>query len=265
MRCAGTVAQVSGAARALPGAGQPCRRCPNAYGDDAAAAPVTQRNDRRLRRVTGLAIRPHGPGWPRLRRAFEGRAMGSPLRLTLGRPGPRSIAPSPVRPQRGQRSSTSSRQPRRRCRGSATTSELTELNRNAGHRPGRPIVAASPPGARRGRSRPAADRRPVRPARPGRSRSTRLRGAPLAGAARSADRVCPIGQAGCDRTSPAPCRAATRVVSACAIGRPVDLGGIGKGLALRWAAARPRTIWASTDFLLEAGGDLVAWGRARRR
>jgi thiamine biosynthesis lipoprotein len=40
---------------------------------------------------------------------------------------------------------------------------------------------------------------------------------------------------------------------------PIDLGGIGKGLALRWAGDR---IAASgvTRFLLEAGGDLVARG-----
>ena len=41
---------------------------------------------------------------------------------------------------------------------------------------------------------------------------------------------------------------------------PVDLGGIGKGLGLRWAAADlART--AVSSFLLEAGGDLVARGR----
>ena len=41
--------------------------------------------------------------------------------------------------------------------------------------------------------------------------------------------------------------------------RPVDLGGIGKGLALRWAAAE-LVAAGQTDFLLEAGGDLVARG-----
>ncbi len=43
------------------------------------------------------------------------------------------------------------------------------------------------------------------------------------------------------------------------IDRPIDLGGIGKGLALRWAAGRldRRGI---RSYLLEAGGDLVARG-----
>jgi len=43
------------------------------------------------------------------------------------------------------------------------------------------------------------------------------------------------------------------------IARPIDLGGIGKGLALRWAAAILGRNGAR-DFLLEAGGDLVACG-----
>ena len=43
--------------------------------------------------------------------------------------------------------------------------------------------------------------------------------------------------------------------------RPVDLGGIGKGLTLRWAAAL-LSAHGADDFLLEAGGDLVARGRS---
>jgi thiamine biosynthesis lipoprotein len=43
------------------------------------------------------------------------------------------------------------------------------------------------------------------------------------------------------------------------LARPVDLGGIGKGLALRWAAA-DLVGGGMTDFLLEAGGDLIARG-----
>jgi thiamine biosynthesis lipoprotein len=39
---------------------------------------------------------------------------------------------------------------------------------------------------------------------------------------------------------------------------PVDLGGIGKGLAMRWAAARLRG--AGESALVEAGGDLMALG-----
>ena len=44
--------------------------------------------------------------------------------------------------------------------------------------------------------------------------------------------------------------------------RPVDTGGIGKGLALRWAAAAAAPLLPSgAGLLLEAGGDLVAAGR----
>lgn len=39
---------------------------------------------------------------------------------------------------------------------------------------------------------------------------------------------------------------------------PIDLGGIGKGLAIRWAARRLSQ--ESADFLVEAGGDCVAYG-----
>jgi thiamine biosynthesis lipoprotein len=43
------------------------------------------------------------------------------------------------------------------------------------------------------------------------------------------------------------------------IGRePIDLGGIGKGLAVRWATAELRT--AGSSVLVEAGGDMVAIG-----
>ena len=46
-----------------------------------------------------------------------------------------------------------------------------------------------------------------------------------------------------------------------ALDRPHDLGGIGKGLALRWAADRVAGVLdRSTGFLLEAGGDIVARG-----
>jgi len=52
-----------------------------------------------------------------------------------------------------------------------------------------------------------------------------------------------------------------------AIASPIDLGGIGKGLALRWALARltaalPELGEPAVGALLEAGGDLVARGTA---
>lgn len=43
-------------------------------------------------------------------------------------------------------------------------------------------------------------------------------------------------------------------------GRPVDLGGIGKGLAVRWAAEALRPV--SDDHLVEAGGDCACRGHA---
>jgi len=50
-----------------------------------------------------------------------------------------------------------------------------------------------------------------------------------------------------------------------ALAGPVDLGGIGKGLALRWAwrrVARAGLVDGDGGALLEAGGDLVAGGQA---
>ncbi len=59
-----------------------------------------------------------------------------------------------------------------------------------------------------------------------------------------------------DPASPVVRRAARGVV---AVDRPVDLGGIGKGLALRWTAACIERHGVGR-WLLEAGGDLVARG-----
>ena len=43
--------------------------------------------------------------------------------------------------------------------------------------------------------------------------------------------------------------------------RPLDTGGIGKGLALRWAAGRAAAVLPTdAGLLLEAGGDIVAAG-----
>ncbi|HUX05418.1 MAG TPA: FAD:protein FMN transferase [Acidimicrobiales bacterium] len=44
------------------------------------------------------------------------------------------------------------------------------------------------------------------------------------------------------------------------VGEPLDLGGIGKGLAVRWASQRLAE--ASTDYLVEAGGDCYCAGVA---
>lgn len=48
---------------------------------------------------------------------------------------------------------------------------------------------------------------------------------------------------------------------ALAVDHPIDLGGIGKGLALRWSADALRRAGVQR-FLLDAGGDLVASGHA---
>jgi len=45
------------------------------------------------------------------------------------------------------------------------------------------------------------------------------------------------------------------------VDRPIDLGGIGKGLALRWAAARSAGLGVD-GFLIDAGGDIVVGGEA---
>jgi len=44
---------------------------------------------------------------------------------------------------------------------------------------------------------------------------------------------------------------------------PLDSGGIGKGLALRWAIARASAVDARAALLLDAGGDVVVGGRFR--
>ncbi len=45
------------------------------------------------------------------------------------------------------------------------------------------------------------------------------------------------------------------------VSEPVDSGGLGKGLGLRWAARAARTSLSSSEgLLLEAGGDIVAFG-----
>jgi thiamine biosynthesis lipoprotein len=79
------------------------------------------------------------------------------------------------------------------------------------------------------------------------------RGAPLS-------RVTgPVHGAGAPSPTGAPPDAARHLVIAPA--EPLDMGGIGKGLALRWAAgAALSELPASAGLLLEAGGDIVAAG-----
>ena len=122
------------------------------------------------------------------------------------------------------------------------------------------------PGAGAGGSggRASAHRRRVRPPRAGRPGAARLpRGRPrtpsgFTGGARSGSpKSRPVfGDGRWLRLEPRTGRAA--------VAAPVDLGGIGKGLALRWTFGRIARLLALADggrgALLEAGGDLVATG-----
>ena len=75
-----------------------------------------------------------------------------------------------------------------------------------------------------------------------------------------------IGEHGAAVTGPEPvahaAAAHTRARLVTAPARPVDLGGIGKGLALRWAtSAAMLRLPDGAGLLLNAGGDLIAAGR----
>jgi thiamine biosynthesis lipoprotein len=177
---------------------------------------------------------------------FADRAMGSPLRMTV-RGGARAArgAWDAVRREFEDAEEAMSR--------FRDASELTRLNRTTGtgarvvvsgrlrialaaaHRARRVTGGRFDPRVLRDLDRLGYRGAPVP--------STGAEGRPGTSAARSSERS--IGRTG-----------------RCEFGldEPVDLGGIGKGLALRWAAAHLERL-AVTDYLLEAGGDLVARGR----
>ena len=190
---------------------------------------------------------------------FEGRAMGSALRLCLCRNaglanGDAVAAWAEVVDEFEWSEDAMSR--------FRESSELTGLNRAAGT--GREIVV----GRRLERAIVAADR--ARRVTGDRFDPRVLvdldrlgyRGAPL-----PATGVSAAGSGGGLRVStPA---SATRIACRIAPGRlrldrPIDLGGIGKGLALRWACARLDRRGVRS-YLLEAGGDLVARGHGPDR
>ncbi|MGZ9161189.1 MAG: FAD:protein FMN transferase [Candidatus Limnocylindrales bacterium] len=129
--------------------------------------------------------------------------------------------------------------------------ELTRLNRTAGS--GHEVAV----GRRLERAVVAADR-----AR--RLTDGRFDPRVLVDLERLGDRGAPLdGPAGddADRTSwPDDPIVRRRVRGQLRLDRPLDLGGIGKGLALRWAAERIERAGV-LDFLLDAGGDLVVRGR----
>ena len=206
--------------------------------------------------MTELAVRAGGIGEATATTRFDGRAMGSPLRLTLGGPAG-SRAPSDAV---GAWSAVvdefeAAEAAMSRFR---DDSELTELNRSAG------TGAAMQVSTRLRRALVAADR--ARRITGGRFDPRVLvdldrlgyRGASLGGADPAA--------AGAHAGPLARSRPHEPVVELVgrgriAIGRPIDLGGIGKGLTLRRATARLADLGIE-DLLLEAGGDLVAIGRA---
>jgi thiamine biosynthesis lipoprotein len=125
-------------------------------------------------------------------------------------------------------------------------SEITSVNRSAGT--SRPVRVSS----RLRRALAAADR-----AR--RLTDGRFDASVLADLDRLGYRGAPLGAV--DPRS-APTRTVDLGTDGVRLDRPVDLGGIGKGLALRWAADRVRDLHPDASFLVEAGGDIVARGGA---
>lgn len=191
-------------------------------------------------------------------RRFERRAMGSPLRLTLvGVDEPAARAAWAV-------VSTATEQAEQALSRHRPASDLTLINRRAG----RP--APSPVGRHLAAALAAADR--ARRLTGGAFDARVLldmerlgwTGAPLDGAGRDGNdgeahgRAATFADGRWLRLDPR--------ARAAAIAAPVDLDGIGKGLALRWAFAALRAalpaLGSTAGALLEAGGDLVLEGPA---
>jgi thiamine biosynthesis lipoprotein len=187
---------------------------------------------------------------------FAARSMGSPLRLAIARrqrPGADRDVEAPLARAWAETIHEFSASDVAMSRFSST-SELTRLNRSAGR--GRAIAI----GRRLERAVVAADRA---------RRVTRGRFDP-----RVLDDLEALGEHGVDlalKPDPSPARSwraepiARRTRrGVIEIDRPLDLGGIGKGLALRWAAARLGQLGIA-DYLLDAGGDLVVRGEPSER
>ncbi len=197
---------------------------------------------------------PGGPRGSRRLLSFEGRAMGSPLRLSVsvgaepaGRAAGVNIEAAAVwAAVRDEFEASEAAMSRFR-----DDSEITRLNRAAG------IGPAIWVSARLRHALSASDRA---------HRLTAGRFDPrvLRDLERLGDSGAPIGALpglGVDGRIGA---GRGRIVERLPDGRvrlpaPVDLGGIGKGLALRWAGATARRL-GTARFLLEAGGDIVAAG-----
>jgi thiamine biosynthesis lipoprotein len=175
---------------------------------------------------------------------FEGRSMGSPLRLTV-------VAETAVAEAAWAEASAEFDASDTALSRFRETSELTRLNRSAGSgafvRVGRRL-----------------ERAVVATERARRMTGGRFDPRVLADLERLGDPGVDLGAALDPDVDRARWRA-TPVVrrdapGRLAVARPLDLGGIGKGLALRWAARRVRAS-GPRDFLLDAGGDLVVCGR----
>lgn len=183
---------------------------------------------------------------------FDGRAMGSPIRLTVVDDGAHPPGSTEAAWTTVLTSLEASEQAMSRFR---PTSDLTGLNRLAG------TGRASAPTPRLRRALAAADR--ARRITDGRFDPRVLADLDRLGY-RGADIGRPAGSIRVGSVGPGADAAATYVVvrtgrDRISLPRPVDLGGIGKGLGLRWAADDLcRLGWANV--LLEAGGDLVGLG-----
>jgi thiamine biosynthesis lipoprotein len=185
---------------------------------------------------------------------FSGRAMGSALRLTVcpdARPAAAEAAAAAAWDEvvdefeRSEQAMSRFRE----------ASELTELNRAAGT--GHEVVI----GRRLERAIVAADR--ARRVTDGRFDPRVLVDLDRLGY-RGASMPATATGSGDAPDHPTAAPRASRVACRVSAGRyrldhPVDLGGIGKGLTLRWAAAQLDRRGVRS-YLLEAGGDLVARG-----
>jgi thiamine biosynthesis lipoprotein len=177
--------------------------------------------------------------------AFEARAMGSPLRLTVVSSSDRAAVPRAAAAWTAvRREFDASDQAMSRFR---DKSEITILNRRSGRGPASPV-------SRRLRAALIACDRAYR------LTDGRFDPRVWSDLERLGDHGAPIGTTGeAEACHSLPGR---RTLEREADGKirlsePIDLGGIGKGLALRWAASAVRRVGIEA-FLIDAGGDLVA-------
>ena len=181
-------------------------------------------------------------------RTFEARAMASPLRLTLSRRVPDVAADRAWIELRDEFEAAEEAMSRFR-----DSSEVTALNR-AGTA-GRAVAVG--PRLRRGLVAAARARRLT-----GGAFDPRV----LHDLDRLGYRGAAIDGPGVKVGAEASSASQSRVVERCADGTmrvdaPIELGGIGKGLALRWGAVRVRrALPPASGALIEAGGDLVSVG-----